>query len=357
MHSINNDKNCKSGFISIIGRPNAGKSTLLNSILSKKISIVSKKPQTTRNRITGIKNINGNQLIFLDTPGIHRVDSGHSQNELTPPLIPPRGITPPLIGGNKGGVKKARLKKQGLIRLEYKAKSKLNKFMVETAIRTYNAVDLILALVDSDEKSGIHNDFIIKTLEKVSTPIFLIINKIDLIKKEKLLPLIDHYQKIGLRLKPDKGLWQEIIPISALHYENIDLLLNKIIKVLPIGPHYFPDNVSTGQPEKFIVSEFIREKAINITRQEIPYSLAVLVENIQEGKKGVMVIDALIYIERDSQKGIVIGKNGCLLKEIGKKARADIENWFGTKVYLNLYVKVKKDWTNSKRSLKELGYF
>ena len=298
----------KSGFVSIIGRPNVGKSTLLNSILSKKVAIVSEKPQTTRNRITGIKNINGNQLIFLDTPGIH------------------------------------------------KPKSNLNQFMVETAFQTFSTVDLILAMVDSDENSKSHNEIIFDALKKIKIPVFLLINKIDLVKKGKLLPLIDYYQKIGLNLKKDKGLWSEIIPISALHQEYIDSLLNKIIEVLPEGPHFFPDDIDVGHSEKFIVSEFIREKAIEITQQEVPYSLAVMVENIEEGKKGVMVVDAIVYVERDSQKGIIIGKNGYRLKEIGKKARVDIENWLGKKIYLNLYVKVKKGWRNSSRDLRELGY-
>jgi len=298
----------KSGFISIIGRPNVGKSTLLNSILSKKVAIISEKPQTTRNRITGIKNINGNQLIFLDTPGIH------------------------------------------------KPKSNLNQFMVETAFQTFNTVDLILAMVDSDENSKGHNEIIFDALKKIKIPVFLLINKIDLVKKGKLLPLIDYYQKIGSNLKKDNGLWSEIIPISALQQDYIDSLLNKIIEVLPEGPHFFPDDIDVGHSEKFIVSEFIREKAIEMTQQEVPYSLAVMVENIEEGKKGVMVVDAIVYVELDSQKGIIIGKNGYRLKEIGKKARVDIENWFGTKIYLNLYVKVKKEWRNNSRDLRELGY-
>ena len=276
--------------------------------MSKKVAIISEKPQTTRNRITGIKNINGNQLIFLDTPGIH------------------------------------------------KPKSNLNQFMVETAFQTFNTVDLILAMVDSDENSKSHNEIIFDALKKIKIPVFLLINKIDLVKKGKLLPLIDYYQKIGSNLKKDNGLWSEIIPISALQQDYIDSLLNKIIEVLPEGPHFFPDDIDVGHSEKFIVSEFIREKAIEMTQQEVPYSLAVMVENIEEGKKGVMVVDAIVYVERDSQKGIIIGKNGYRLKEIGKKARVDIENWFGTKIYLNLYVKVKKEWRNSSRDLRELGY-
>ena len=302
------EKKYKSGFISIIGKPNVGKSTLLNSILSRKVAIISEKPQTTRNRITGIKNINGNQLIFLDTPGIHR------------------------------------------------PKSKLNEYMNATAIQTYNTVDLILIMVDSNEKSKNQNELIFKTLRKVKIPVFLLINKIDLIKKERLLPLIDYYQKTGLKLKKGEGLWVEIIPISALHKEYIDSLLNKIIEILPEGPHLFPDDIDVDHSEKFMVSEFIREKAIDMTKQEVPYSLAVLVESIQEGKKDVLVVDAQIFVERDSQKGILIGKQGSRLKEIGTKARVDIENWFGAKVYLNLHVKVKKEWSNNARDLRELGY-
>ena len=302
------EKKYKSGFISIIGKPNVGKSTLLNSILSRKVAIISEKPQTTRNRITGIKNINGNQLIFLDTPGIHR------------------------------------------------PKSKLNEYMNATAIQNYNTVDLILIMVDSNEKSKNQNELIFKTLRKVKIPVFLLINKIDLIKKERLLPLIDYYQKTGLKLKKGEGLWVEIIPISALHKEYIDSLLNKIIEILPEGPHLFPDDIDVDHSEKFMVSEFIREKAIDMTKQEVPYSLAVLVESIQEGKKDVLVVDAQIFVERDSQKGILIGKQGSRLKEIGTKARVDIENWFGAKVYLNLHVKVKKEWSNNARDLRELGY-
>lgn len=309
MSLTENENHCKSGYISIIGRPNVGKSTLMNAILSRKIAIISDKPQTTRFRITGIKNMDGNQLIFLDTPGIHR------------------------------------------------AKSALNKHMVKTALKTYNNVDLILVLVDSDEKSESHNEIVFSTLEQTKTPIFFIINKIDLIKKEKLLPLIDHYNQVSLRSKKDKGLFQEIIPISALLSDGIDFLLKKIIDVLPEGPHYFPDDMPTDQSEKLLISELIREKAINATEQEVPYSLAVMVENIKDGKRGVMVIDATIYVERDSQKGIIIGKRGHKIKEIGTKAKEDIETWFGTKVYLNLYVKVKKEWTSKGHYLKDLGFF
>lgn len=302
------ENNCKSGYISIIGRPNVGKSTLLNSILSSKVAIISDKPQTTRFRITGIKNIDGNQLIFLDTPGIHR------------------------------------------------AKSKFNKYMVKTALWTYNNVDLILALVDSDEKSESHNEIVFQSLQKIKTPIFLIINKIDLVKKEKLLPLMDYYNQVCLKSKKNQEFFKEIIPISALNLDGIDYLLKKIVEVLPEGPHYFPDDISTDQSEKLLVSELIREKATDITEQEVPYSLAVLVESIREGKKGVMVIDAVVYVERDSQKGIIIGKNGSRIKEIGTKAKIEIEHRFGTKVYLNLFVKVKKEWTNKEYDLKELGY-
>ncbi len=303
-----NEKICKSGYISIIGRPNTGKSTLLNSILSRKIAITSDKPQTTRFRITGIKNIDNNQLIFLDTPGIHR------------------------------------------------AQSKLNKYMVETAYRTYKSVDLILVLVDCDVKSERHNEIIFQSLENIKTPKYLIINKIDLIKKDKLLPLIENYRQIGLRSKQGKDFWKEIIPISALQLDGIDFLINKIVEVLPEGPHFYPHDISTDQSEKLFVSELIREKAIDLTQQEVPYSIAVLVESIRDGKKNVMVVDAVIYVERESQKGIVIGKKGSLIKEIGTKAKIDMENWFGVKVYLTLFVKVKKEWSKKEYNLKELGY-
>jgi GTP-binding protein Era len=303
-----NKKISKSGFISIIGRPNTGKSTLLNSILSRKIAITSDKPQTTRFRIAGIKNIDDNQLIFLDTPGIHQ------------------------------------------------AQSKLNKYMVETAYRTYKSVDLILVLVDCDIKSKKHNEIIFQSLENIKTPKYLIINKIDLIQKDKLLPLIENYSKIGPPSKQGKDFWKEIIPISALQLDGIDFLINRIVETLPEGPHFYPHDMSTDQSEKLFVSELIREKAIDLTQQEVPYSIAVLVESIRDGKKNVMVVDAVIYVERESQKGIVIGKKGSLIKEIGTKAKIDMENWFGVKVYLTLFVKVKKEWSKKEYNLKELGY-
>lgn len=288
----------KSGFISIIGRPNVGKSTLLNSILGEKIAIISKKPQTTRNRILGVKNLPQAQLIFLDTPGIH------------------------------------------------KPRNKLGETMVKTALETYKEVDLILLMVEPEEP-GQGDIRIIETLRSIKKPVFLLINKVDTVEKQVILPLIDQYQKVFN--------FAEIIPISALKLDNLDRLLETIIKYMPEGPKYYPDDLVTDQLERFMVAEIIREKVIEKTKEEVPYSVAVMVEEFREEEKPVF-IRALIYVERDSQKGILIGKGGRMLKEIGTLARKDIEGLLGTKVFLELWVKVKEGWRKDERILKELGY-
>ena len=287
----------KSGFISIIGRPNVGKSTLLNVLLGEKIAIVSSKPQTTRNRILGIVNQPGAQLVFLDTPGIH------------------------------------------------KPMHKMNEVMVKTALQTYNEVDVILMLVEAQEQPGGGDRFIVETLAKVKTPVFLLINKVDLIKKEALLPLMQVYSSMYK--------FAEIIPVSALK-NDLGGLVETILKRLPQGPKYFPDDQMTDQPERFIVSELVREKVFELTKEEIPYSTAVVIEEMKEEPE-ITRISAVIYVERDSQKGILIGKGGGMLKEIGTRARLDAEKLLGTKIFLKLLVKVKKGWREDERMLKNFG--
>ncbi len=294
---MNNTSRFLSGFISIIGRPNVGKSTLLNALLGEKIAIISDKPQTTRNRILGIVNRPGAQLVFMDTPGIH------------------------------------------------KPMHKMNEFMVKTALATYNEVDVILMLVEATEQPGGGDRFIIETLAQVKTPVFLLVNKIDLIKKEALLPLLQEYGRLYA--------FAEIIPISALK-NDLGGLLDAIVKRLPEGPHYFPDDQLTDQPERFVVSELIREKIFELTKEEIPYSTAVVIEEMKEEPE-ITRITAIIYVERDSQKGILIGKGGVMLKKIGTLARLDAEKLLGVKVFLQLWVKVKKGWREDERMLKNLG--
>jgi GTPase len=291
------DKNFKSGFISIIGRPNVGKSTLLNALLGEKIAIISDKPQTTRNKILGIVNHPGAQMVFLDTPGIH------------------------------------------------KPMHRMNEFMVQTALRTYNEVDVVLMLAEATELPGAGDRFIIETLTKVKTPVFLLINKVDLIKKDGLLPLIQEYSKLYN--------FTEIIPVSALKNDLGDLL-DTILKRLPQGPQYFPDDQLTDQPERFIVAEIIREKIFELTKEEIPYATAVLIEEMKE-EPDITRIHAAIIVERDSQKGILIGKGGTMLKKIGTLARLDAEKLLGAKIFLKLYVKVKKGWREDEHMLKNMG--
>ncbi|MDH4163643.1 MAG: GTPase Era [Nitrospirota bacterium] len=287
----------RSGFIAIVGRPNVGKSTLMNSLLGEKISITSNKPQTTRNRIRGIVSRPDCQLVFIDTPGIHK--PVHRMNEL----------------------------------------------MVETALKTYSEVDVILFLVEATERPGGGDRFIIESLSKVRTPVFLLINKVDLIEKERLLPLIQEFS--GLHS------FAEIIPVSALK-KDLGGLVEAILKRLPEGPRYFPDDQLTDQPERFIAAEIVREKVFELTKDELPYSSAVVIESMKEEPE-ITRIHATIYVDRDSQKGIVIGKNGALLKEIGTRARLDIEKLLGVKVFLQLWVKVKKGWREDDRMLKNIG--
>ena len=291
----------KSGFISIIGRPNVGKSTFLNHVVGQKIAIMSDKPQTTRNKVQGVVTTEDAQMIYIDTPGIH------------------------------------------------KPKHKLGDFMVKVARNTLSEVDIIMFMVNAEEKIGPGDRFILEMLSNTKTPVFLIINKIDLVHPDKLLEIITSYKS--------EYDFAEIVPISALKGNNTDRLLATLKDYLPEGPKYYPDDQVTDHPERFIISEFIREKVLHLTREEIPHSIAVVIEQIQREEDRDMVrIMATIIVDRDSQKGIVIGKKGALLKEIGTKSRHDIEMLLGSKVFLELWVKVQKDWRNTPGRLKEFGF-
>ena len=294
---MKNDQQFKSGFIAIIGRPNVGKSTLMNCLLGEKISIISDKPQTTRNRIRGIVTLPHAQMVFIDTPGIH------------------------------------------------KPMHKMNEIMVNAALRTYNEVDVILFIVEATDRPGGGDRFVIDSLARIKKPVFLIINKVDLINKERLLPLMQEYSA----LYP----FAEIIPVSALK-GDLGGLVDLILTRLSPGPRYFPDDQLTDQPERFIVSELIREKVFELTKDEIPYSTAVVIEQMKEEPE-ITHVHAVIYVDRDSQKGIVIGKGGAMLKKIGTLARQDAEKLLGVKVFLQLWVKVKKGWREDERMLRNIG--
>jgi len=291
----------KSGFIGIIGRPNVGKSTLLNAIIGEKVAITTHKPQTTRNRIMGIKNTENGQLIFLDTPGIH------------------------------------------------KATTPLNQFMVTTATDTFRSADILLLLSDATSAVNRDDQLIIDSLRNIKLPIILLINKIDLIRKKNILPVIDKFRHLFS--------FSEIIPISALTGDGFPILIEQIFKLLPGGPRYFPEDMMTDRTERFIAAEIIREKIILLTHQEIPYTTAVVVDSFKEDEeKNLIRIQATINVSKGSQKGILIGKNGNMLKKIGFQARMDIEKFFAARVYLELFIRVKKNWTHDTRMLKEFGY-
>ena len=294
------DNKFKSGFVSIIGRPNVGKSTLLNTILGEKISITTSKPQTTRNRITGVKNLPDAQIVFWDTPGIH------------------------------------------------KAKDLINRVMVKSAISTISEVDVILFMIEADSPSGAGDDFIINLLKEAKKTVILLINKIDMVKKQQLLPIIDKISK--------KYDFKEIIPLSAKTGEGLDRLQEVIIDVLDEGPKFFPDDQITDLPERFLVSEMIREKIYSLLKEEVPYSTAVEIEEfVDKESKNLVILKALIYVERDSQKRIIIGKNGSIIKEIGVQARKDIERLLGARVYMDIFVKVKSGWSRNVAMLRDLG--
>ena len=297
---MNNDK-FKSGFVTLIGRPNVGKSTLMNRLIGQKIAITSNKPQTTRNRIQTVYTEERGQVIFLDTPGIH------------------------------------------------KAKNKLGEYMVNTAERTFKEVDVILWLVEPTTYIGAGEQHIAEMLQNVKTPIILVINKIDTVEKASLLTFINAYKDIVN--------FAEIVPVSALKGENTNSLYDVIFKYLPDGPQYYDEDTITDQPERQIVAELIREKALRNLSEEIPHGIAVVIDRMKERPGGKLIdIDATIVCERDSHKGIIIGKQGAMLKKIGSQARQEIEGLLATKVNLKLWIKVKKDWRDSDFLIKNYGY-
>ncbi len=289
----------KSGFVTLIGRPNVGKSTLMNRLIGQKIAITSDKPQTTRNRIQTVYTSDEGQIVFVDTPGIH------------------------------------------------KAKNKLGDYMVNVAERTLSEVDVILWLVEPSNFIGAGERHIMEQLQKTRTPVILVINKADTVKREEILPYIDNYRK-----QMD---FQEIVPVSALKGDNTDTLVSCIMKYLPYGPAFYDEDTVTDQPMRQIVAELIREKALRLLEEEIPHGIAVSIEKMQY-RKDLCDIEATIVCERDSHKGIIIGKGGSMLKRIGSAARPDIEDLLEQHVNLQLWVKVKKDWRDSDFLMKNFGY-
>ncbi len=292
----------KSGYVTIIGRPNVGKSTLMNHLIGQKIAITSNKPQTTRNRIqTVYTDMERGQIVFLDTPGIH------------------------------------------------KAKNKLGEYMVNVAERTLNEVDVVLWLVEPSNFIGAGEQHIVEQLKRVKTPVILVINKVDMVDKEKILEYIDTYRKVYD--------FAEIIPVSALREINLDDIIDSIFKYLPYGPQFYDEDTITDQPERAIVAEIIREKALHALEEEIPHGIAVSIDQMKQRKgQNFYDIDATIVCERDSHKGIIIGKGGAMLKKIGTNARYEIERMLDAKINLKLWVKVKKDWRDSDFLIKNFGY-
>ena len=288
----------KSGFVTLIGRPNVGKSTLMNYLIGQKIAITSNKPQTTRNRIQTVLTTDEGQIVFVDTPGIH------------------------------------------------KAKNKLGEYMVNVAEKTLNEVDVVLWLVEPTTFIGAGEQHIAKQLQRVKTPVILVINKVDSVKREEILPAIAAYKDIYD--------FADIVPVSARSGDNTDELLRVIMKYLPYGPQFYDEDTVTDQPERQIVAELIREKALHSLQDEIPHGIAVAIDRMKMQNK-VMHIDATIICERDSHKGIIIGKQGSMLKKIGSTARYEIERMLDCKVNLKLWVKVKKDWRDSEFLMKNFG--
>ena len=289
----------KSGFVTLIGRPNVGKSTLMNRLIGQKIAITSNKPQTTRNRIQTVLTTEEGQIVFVDTPGIH------------------------------------------------KAKNKLGEYMVNVAERTLNEVDVVLWLVEPTTFIGAGEKHIAEQLNRVKTPVVLVINKVDMVKKEEVLTFIDAYSKVYD--------FAEIVPVSARNGDNTDELVKVILKYLPYGPQFYDEDTVTDQPERQIVAELIREKALHSLNDEIPHGIAVAIDAMKYSRK-IVDIDATIICERDSHKGIIIGKQGAMLKKIGSTARYEIEKMLDKKVNLKLWVKVKKDWRDSDFLIKNFGY-
>jgi GTP-binding protein Era len=317
MKGINIQKKAfKSGFVSIIGGPNVGKSTLLNLLVGEKISIVSDKPQTTRNKITGILHLPAAQVVFLDTPGIHE------------------------------------------------NKKKLNEFMVKSAITTLKEVDLIIFMVEANKPFTNNEELILKSLINIKVPVLLVINKVDLVSKESILPIIEKYAQAFpfkeiipiscISSKPPEQVLKELVPFRV---KDFKILIEALLNYIPEGPAYFPDDIATDVTARFIVGEIIREKVFRMTKQEVPYATAVTIDEFKEDEERKMItILATINVEKNSQKGIIIGKGGLMLKNIGSSARKDIEQLLGSKVFLKLFVRVQKDWSKDLRALKEFGY-
>jgi len=297
---VNQPNSFRSGYVSIIGRPNVGKSTLLNQLVAQKVAATSNRPQTTRNKITGVVHLTGAQIILVDTPGIHAT------------------------------------------------KRTLNEMMVQASLSTYTDVDLILVLIDAVEGFLPEDEFVLKSMEHTVVPKILVINKIDLVEKPNLLTL---FAKAN-----DKSVFREIIPVSALKNDGMEPLKKLIVRCLPEGPEYFPKNMFTDCTETFLLGEIIREKVLSLTRFEVPHSVAVVVENIEEQVNDVVKIDATLYTEKASQKKIMIGQGGSMLKSIGRIARKEIEKRLGAKVYLKLFVKVKPNWRDQQQTIKEFIY-
>lgn len=291
----------KSGFAAMIGRPNVGKSTLLNHVLGQKVAIMSDKPQTTRNKIQAVYNQSDAQVVFIDTPGIH------------------------------------------------KPKHKLGSFMTNIAQKTLDEVDIVLFMVDADKGYGKGDQYIMEQLEKCHTPVFLVINKIDKVHPDQLLPFIESYR--------EKYEFTEVIPISALNGNNVNTLLEQILLYMEEGPQFYPADQVTDHPERFIISELVREKVLHLTEDEVPHSVAAQVEHIEyKEEKDTVYVAAAIIVERSSQKGIIIGKQGKMLRNIGTQARGDIEALLGSKVYLDLWVKVRENWRNREGRLRDFGF-
>lgn len=297
---MQNNQNFRSGFVAIIGRPNVGKSTLLNRLVGQKIAIMSDKAQTTRNKIQGVYTREDAQIVFIDTPGIH------------------------------------------------KPKHALGEFMVKTAYSSLQGVDAVLVVVNANEKIGPGDRFVIDKIKNIEVPVFLLINKIDLLTGDELLPVIDSFSQ--------EFDFDQIFPISATEGDNVPKMLETLIDILPEGPQYYPTDQIMDHPEYFLVAELIREKILHLTREEIPHSVAVQVHSMQRNEDDKVEVQASIIVERKSQKGIIIGAQGSMIKKIGQLARRDIEHLLGDKIYLDLWVKVQKDWRDRPSHLSDFGY-
>lgn len=300
MENSNKNKKFHSGFVAIVGRPNVGKSTFMNYVIGQKIAIMSNVPQTTRNKIQGIYTTDKEQIIFIDTPGIH------------------------------------------------KAHNKLGDFMVQSSLSTLNEVDTVMFMISANEERGAGDNFIIEHLKQIKKPVYLVINKIDLINPNKLLEIMDDYK--------DAVDWKEVVPISAIQGNNVSEFIDTLAAELPEGPQYYPDDQVTDHPERFIAAELIREKVLMLTRQEVPHSVAVVIESLKRQDKRKIHIQATIIVDRPTQKGIIIGHGGQMLKKIGTLAREDIERLLGDKVYLELWVKVSEGWRDKQSLLQSYGY-